>query len=65
MGCPHQVGGLLIGNGNTMHIDVDGTAFTGDPATIVLRPHQEIGIWYGPASTTPQIPSRYSFPPGD
>ena len=61
----NQVGGLVIGNGNTMHIEVNGTVFTGDPATIVLRPHQEIGIWYGPASTTPQIPSRYSFPPGD
>jgi hypothetical protein len=59
-----QAGGLVVGNGNALHVAVDGTRFTGDPATIVLRPHQEIAIWYGPQAMTPHVPSSYSFPPG-
>ena len=60
-----QVGGLVAGNGNAMHVAVNGSTFVGDPATIVLSPHQEIAIWYGPQATTPHLPSSYSFPQGD
>jgi len=60
-----QVGGLVSGNGNVLRVDVNGRAFTGDPATIVLRPHQEIAFWYGSASATPRVPSSYAFPSGD
>jgi hypothetical protein len=60
-----QVGGLATGDGMTVHTYVNGVPFTGDPATIVLRRHEEIAIWYGPSSVTPQIPSSYSFPAGD
>jgi hypothetical protein len=60
-----QAGGLIAGNGNAIHVAVDGSTFAGDPATIVLRPHQEIAIWYGPQAVTPHLPSSYSFPQGD
>ena len=60
-----QVGGLIAGNGNAIHVAVNGSPFAGDPATIVLTPHQEIAIWYGPQATTPHLPSSFSFPQGD
>jgi len=60
-----QVGGLIAGNGNAIHVAVNGSTFVGDPASIVLSPHQEIAIWYGPQATTPHLPSSYSFPQGD
>src|SRR5665213_3269961 len=60
-----QVGGLIAGNGNAIHVAVNGSTFVGDPATIVLTPHQEIAIWWGPQSMTPHLPSNYSFPQGD
>lgn len=60
-----QVGDLATTNGNVLRVYVNGSAFTGDPATIVLRPHEEIALWYGSASATPRVPSRYAFPSGD
>ncbi len=60
-----QVGGLATTRGDVVRVYVNGAAFTGDPATIVLRPHQEIAFWYGSASVTPQVPSSYAFPSGD
>jgi hypothetical protein len=40
---------------------VDGQAYSGDPATLVLKPHQEIAFVIG---TPPKkIPSSYKFPP--
>lgn len=61
---PGQLGGLTDSNGHTLRVYVDGRAFSGDPASIVLRPHQEVALWYGPATTTPQVPSGYQFPAG-
>jgi hypothetical protein len=60
-----QVGGLTTANGNVLRVYVNGQVFVGDPAAIVLRPHQEIAFWYGSASATPQVPSTYAFPAGD
>ena len=60
-----RVGGLVSGNGNVLRVYVNGTAFKGDPATIILRPHQEIAFWYGSATTSPRVPSSYAFPAGD
>jgi len=62
---PGHVGGLATGNGNALRTYVDGHVFTGDPATIVLKAHQEIALWYGSATTTPHVPSGYSFPQGE
>ena len=60
-----QMGGMVSGNGNVLRAYVNGTPFTGDPAAIVLRSHQEIALWYGAATAKPQIPTGYSFPAGD
>jgi hypothetical protein len=41
---------------------VNGKAYTGNPALLVLKPHQEIAFVIG---TPPKrIPSSYKFPPG-
>lgn len=46
-----------------LHWWVDGKAQSGDPAHLVLKPHQEIVVAVGkqPAS----VPSSYAFPPGE
>jgi hypothetical protein len=62
---PRQLGGLTDANGDTLRVFVDGREFPGDPASIVLRAHQEIALWYGPTTAKPQVPSSYRFPPGD
>jgi hypothetical protein len=60
----NQIGGLITGNGMVLRVYVDGVPFTGDPATVVLRPHEEIAFWFGAASATPRVPGDYQFPPG-
>jgi hypothetical protein len=41
---------------------VNGQPYSGDPAALVLRKHQEIAVVIG---TPPKkIPSSYKFPPG-
>ncbi len=62
---PGQLGGVTDTNGNTLRMYVDGKAFAGDPASIVLRPHHEIALWYGSTAATPHVPSSYQFPAGD
>lgn len=61
---PGRLGGLATGGGNALRVFVNGRPFTGDPGTIVFKPHQEIAIWYGPANATPNVPSHYSFSNG-
>jgi len=60
-----QVGGLTSGNGNMLRVYVNGTPYSGDPAEIVLRPHQEVVVWFGSASAHPQVPGSFSFPAGE
>lgn len=61
---PDHLGGLTTGNGNVLRTFVNGKEFHGNPGTIVLAPHQEIAIWYGPASETPHVPTSYHFAKG-
>jgi hypothetical protein len=58
------VGGLCNGNGKVVRFFVDGKEYTGDPQQLVLRGHQEIAIWYGPATAKPDVPASYPFPEG-
>jgi hypothetical protein len=45
---------------------VDGRAFRGNPATIVLTQHEEIALVYGtPDQDPPAIPASYQFPAGE
>lgn len=59
-----QVGGLQADSGHVLATFVNGKQFTGDPATIRLKKHLEIAIWYGPTGTTPAVPKSYKFPAG-
>jgi hypothetical protein len=47
---------------------VNGTPYGGDPGAVVLAPHQEILVSYGPrppaAGSAGRVPSRYAFPAG-
>jgi len=58
------VGGLCAGNGKELAFFVDGKRFSGDPATIVLKKHEEIAIEYGDSGKLPTPPSSYAFPSG-
>jgi hypothetical protein len=46
-----------------LHWWVDGKRQTGDPADLVVKPHQEIVIAAGKPPT--HIPARYGFPAGE
>ncbi len=59
-----QVGGLQADSGHVLKFFVNGKEFTGDPATIRLKKHLEIALWYGPTGTTPKVPKSYKFPGG-
>jgi len=59
-----ELGGLVDGGGNSLRTYVNGHLFSGDPASILLRRHEEIVLWYGPSSQTPTVPSSYRFPAG-
>jgi hypothetical protein len=59
-----QVGGLHADDTHEVQVYVNGRRFTGDPATIRLKKHQEIAVWYGPAGTKPTVPKSYRFPAG-
>jgi hypothetical protein len=58
------VGGLCAGNGKELAFFIDGQRFTGDPASIVLKKHEEIAIEYGDAGKLPPPPASYSFANG-
>jgi hypothetical protein len=56
-----------------VHLDVatayvNGTPYGGHPGAVVLAPHQEILVSYGPrppaAGSAGRVPSRYAFPAG-
>ena len=59
-----QVGGLHADGTNVLVAFVDGRRFTGDPATLRLKPHLEIALWYGPSGETPKVPKSYHFTGG-
>lgn len=59
-----QIGGLHADAQHAVQAYVNGRKFTGDPATIRLKPHLEIALWYGATGTTPTVPKSYRFPAG-
>jgi len=59
-----QVGGLKVDDTHVLRAYVNGRRFNRDPATIELKPHLEIALWYGPSGTKPRIPKSYNFPEG-
>jgi hypothetical protein len=59
-----RIGGLHAAHDETLTAYVNGVKLVGNPADLVLRPHDEIALVYGPAVPGPKIPSSYDFPPG-
>ena len=59
-----QIGGLHADATNEVQVYVNGQRFTGDPATIRLKRHLEIALWYGPTGQKPIVPKSYRFPAG-
>jgi len=60
----NQVGGLEVDDTHVLQAYVNGRLFTGNPATIRLKPHLEIALWYGAKGETPAVPKSYNFPAG-
>jgi hypothetical protein len=59
-----QLGGLHADADHVLQTYVNGRRFDGDPATIRLKRHLEIAIWYGPTGQKVTVPKSYTFPAG-
>jgi hypothetical protein len=59
-----QLGGLHVDSTHVLAAYVNGRRFTGDPATLRLKGHLEIALWYGPIGKRPHVPRSYHFPLG-
>jgi hypothetical protein len=55
---PHSIGGY-----SGMKWYLDGKQQTGNPATLIFKPHQEIAFVVG--KPPPKIPSSFAFEPGE
>jgi hypothetical protein len=59
------IGGDCAAGARRLSVYVDGRRLTGDPAGLILEPHQEIVITFGTSSELSRpIPSSYAFRPG-
>ncbi len=56
-----RLGGL---RGGTTVAYVNGSRLRGDPAALVLAPHQEIAVSYRVGGGPIRVPARYAFPAG-
>jgi hypothetical protein len=56
-----RLGGL---RGGTVAAYVNGSLSRGDPAAVVLAPHQEIAVSYVAGRGAVRMPASYSFPAG-
>lgn len=56
-----RLGGL---RGGTTATYVNGSRLRGDPAALVLAPHQEIAVSYAADGHQVRVPRGYAFPPG-
>jgi hypothetical protein len=57
-----RLGGYTAGAGRSLRTFVDGHPRSGDPARLVLEPHQEIVLAYGRLPRP--LPASYEFAPG-
>ena len=58
------VGTHCVTTGTQLRVSVNGTTWTGDPAAIPLRRHDEILVQLAKASALVDAPSSYAFPSG-
>jgi hypothetical protein len=59
-----SLGPLKSGGGKELHVYVNGTERTGDPAALKLGAHDEIAVVYGAASEKVHVPASYNWPQG-
>lgn len=59
------LGGYCATASSTLSVYVNGEKVAGNPRSLVLASHQEIVVVFGTASSTPEIPSTYTFPTGE
>jgi len=55
-----QLGGYAAGPATRLVVTVNGKPVN-DPAAVVLRPDEEIALWFGPATARPEAPHHYHF----
>lgn len=60
---PNALGGYRSSGQRRIRLYVDGRPLSGNPARLVLAPHQEIAVVIGKPPS--QIPSQYAFPAGE
>jgi hypothetical protein len=59
------IGGYCDRGAARLYAHVDGKPYRGNPASIVLREHEEIALAYGAGAELPRpVPSTYHFAPG-
>jgi hypothetical protein len=59
------IGRYCTGPKARLRVYLGGKAYTGNPAGIVLREHEEIVLAYGSKAQLPKpLPARYAFAPG-
>jgi hypothetical protein len=59
------LGGYCSDSTHDFKVFVNGQQQSGNPQNIVLKAHQEIALWYGAKSATPNVPSSFKFPAGE
>ncbi|MBN9636824.1 MAG: hypothetical protein J0H22_16815 [Actinobacteria bacterium] len=58
----NNIGALRAADGKSLRVFVNGAPQTGNPAAILLKPHDEIAVVYGTPEHGESIPSTYNFP---
>src|SRR5262249_21746333 len=61
---PTHLGGFATDSTHVFRAYANGRRLQGDPATIRLKPHLEIALWYGPSGTPVKVPKSFHFPAG-
>jgi hypothetical protein len=60
-----HLGGLKAGGGTLLRAYVNGKAYSGNPAGIILAAHDEIALVYGTVAQQGNPPSSYQFSAGE
>jgi hypothetical protein len=58
------IGGLTADGTHQLKAYVNGQPYTGDPAAIIFKPHDEIALVYGTPDQQTNVPTTYQFPDG-
>lgn len=59
-----HIGALTADDTHLFKVYVNGQPYTGDPAGLILKAHDEIALVYGTAAQQTNVPNTYQFPAG-